>query len=224
MTREETLYRYEHCNTRLRLICGGLRSGKSHLAAETVAGMLDRRPYAGPVTIAVVNYDDAASAYCYRAHLHRLFNLGVAAVQNTEWRSHAARCPDYVEFVDGSEVHFFTSTETWPFDVDAVWIDNDVKYPHLVREWLSTRKHDGLFIWSQWDWTESREAKELWLANPESQFVLSTLDNPGLHPDRIADLIAAWNDTPERLTGKVPCPTQLPGSLPTATSSMPTAT
>ena len=116
------------------------------------------------------------------------------------------RVPEFMQLRNGTEIHFFTSSETWPFDVDVLWLDNEVTYSGLglLAEWRSTVKEDGLFIWSQWDWTNTQESRELWLSHPESQFVLSTLDNPGLSAERIAQLRNYWVDSLDRLAGKHP--------------------
>ena len=208
MTRDETFAAYNKCQTKERLICGGLRSGKTYLAAHTI---LQRIAGANPIVVAIVATNERAIRYVYQQlkvyGLHKILHEAPdTTLVEITWRDRIKEMPEFIQLRNGTEIHFFTSSETWPFDVDVLWIDNEVANSGLglLAEWRSTIKEYGLFIWSQWDWTGSQESQELWLSHPESQFVLDTQDNPGLPPERVRDLIAVWDDKTERLTGKHP--------------------
>ena len=204
MTRDEKLAAYNKCQTKERLICGGLRSGKTYLAAHTV---LSHIATLVPAVIAVVATDERTVALAYKILNYLARDRFYFGIDNAiRWLDKVRRVPEFMQLRNGTEIHFFTSSETWPFDVDVLWLDNEVTYSGLglLAEWRSTVKEDGLFIWSQWDWTNTQESRELWLSHPESQFVLSTLDNPGLSAERIAQLRNYWVDSLDRLAGKHP--------------------
>jgi len=204
MTRDETFAAYNKCQTKERLICGGLRSGKTYLAAHTV---LSHIATLVPAVIAVVATDERTVALAYKILNYLARDRFYFGIDNAiRWLDKVRRVPEFMQLRNGTEIHFFTSSETWPFDVDVLWLDNEVTYSGLglLAEWRSTVKEDGLFIWSQWDWTNTQESRELWLSHPESQFVLSTLDNPGLSAERIAQLRNYWVDSLDRLAGKHP--------------------
>lgn len=88
--------------------------------------------------------------------------------------------------------------------VDWIWVDEDIKYPAYVNEWLARLPDKkGRFLWTAWPWSdnwaltrmsaEAKKQREEGRANPDViELKLSFADNPFIDPDEKRKAMEAW--------------------------------
>jgi len=74
-------------------------------------------------------------------------------VEQTVWAHAGEQVPSVTRMKNGTEIQWFSSgSEAAVGDaVDAIWIDEDVKYPEHVSEWQARLSDNrGRLVWSSW--------------------------------------------------------------------------
>ena len=135
-------------------------------------------------------------------------------IKETSWENKGERAFTVCRLQNDTEIHAFPSgAEAGQGEaVDIIWIDEDIKYPKHLDEWLS-RLSDvrGKLLWSVWPHSAndglinmSRRAEEQSSLDEPDVYeqVLKFSDNPYIPRDEKRKRIAAWGPTVSRSRDK----------------------